>query len=90
MKLKPMKSIFTYKKRNEIDWEPQMLSESIVPANSYQGDTELELMEFGNAITQIGSDAFIDCTSLSGNTILNRDTLVQLNVQNLKEYICLK
>ena len=26
----------------------------------------------------------------SGNTILNRDTLVQLNVQNLKEYICLK
>lgn len=60
-----MKSIFTYKKRNEIDWEPQMLSESIVPANSYQGDTELELVEFGNAITQIGADAFQDCTSLS-------------------------
>lgn len=67
-----------------------MLSESIVPANSYQGDTELELVEFSDAITQIGSDAFMDCTSLNGNTILNRDTLVQLNVQNLKEYICLK
>lgn len=53
------------KKRNEIDWEPQVLSESLVPANSYQGDDELEIVDFKGVITQIGADAFQDCTSLS-------------------------
>ena len=65
MKLKPMKSIVTYKKRNEIDWDLQMLPESIVTAEVWQGDTELELVEFSNKISQIGSGAFMDCTSLS-------------------------
>lgn len=65
MKLKLTTNIIELKKKNEIDWEPQVLGESIVPANSYQGDTELELVEFSDAITQIGSDAFQDCTSLS-------------------------
>lgn len=65
MKLKLTTNIIEIKRRNEIDWECQMLSESFVPANSHQGDTELELVEFSNAITQIGADSFRDCTSLS-------------------------
>ena len=65
MKLKLTTNIIELKKKNEIDWEPQVLGESIVPANSYQGDTELELVEFSDTITQIGADAFQDCTSLS-------------------------
>ena len=60
-----MKSIVTYKKRNEIDWDLQMLPESIVTAEVWQGDTELELVEFSDKISQIGSGAFMDCTSLS-------------------------
>ena len=53
-----------FKKRNQVEWVEEMLRDNVVNAADWQDD-ELEIVDFKGVITQIGSDAFRDCTSLS-------------------------
>lgn len=61
------------KKVNQKEMECISFRNSIITAESCQGDVELEEVEFGEGITDINSDAFEGCTSLT--TITFHDSL---------------
>ena len=51
--------------------------ESFVPSDLYKGNTELEEVEFGDNITQIGAYAFENCTSLT--TVTFHTSLIRID-----------
>ncbi len=69
MELRITKYSIFLKKINEEGSEPVICHSSIISPGFWQGDKELQEVEFGSHITQINSYAFEDCTSLTTITI---------------------
>ena len=63
--MKFTKYIICTKMINQDNSEYVMCQKSIITEGTWEGNTELEEVEFGDNITQIGAYAFENCTSLT-------------------------